>query len=95
MAAPERSPIEGIVDIDSLAAWVQEYRAVSLTDPGVRRYSLDFLREGNELIGRERLDIADFPWESVPTSLQEILAIQYESAKEERTGKIIYGQVRE
>lgn len=44
MTAGERSPIEGIVDIDSLAVWVQEYRAVSLTDPSVRRYPLDFQR---------------------------------------------------
>lgn len=96
MATGERSPIEGIVDIDSLSVWVQEYRADSLLDPRVIRRSVPLpVREEDELIGQQSLAIRDFPWENLPVSLQEVLKIQYESAKREGSGKTISGQVGE
>lgn len=75
----EGDPTRGVVDIETFGNWVKGHRDSLLVDPTIERFTNEVPAQ-SRLIGEQIVSIKEYPWEEVPSSLQEIIAMQYESA---------------
>jgi len=75
-ASSEQNPSGEIRDIETFKQWVNRYRETAMSDPALRH---EVVEDGINA-GRVLIAMYDYPWEEVPISIREIIAIQYEAA---------------
>ena len=78
-AGPEGDLTIDIADIETFGSWMTRYRTSLLGDPNIKR-SFDRVPAKSGIIGDVITFIDRYPWEAIPSSVQDIIVMQYEAA---------------